>query len=164
MPASPSPPSVPPSNHLGGDDRLVFSPPVVRTPVKKRKPEDDIDDIPEFPEEEDARDPDAQPPGPSLPPIADDDDEQPASPESPEAVIVDSDIPDDVAVEPDELVRSIETGTLRQVDVHPPFRTLVKHKAFITEWVINNLLDPQFALTFFAEDISDCVYSLMYAS
>ena len=65
---------------------------------------------------------------------------------------------------PDELVRSIETGTLRQVDVHPPFRTLVKHKAFITEWVINNLPDPQFVLTFFAEDISDCVYSLVYAS
>ena len=65
---------------------------------------------------------------------------------------------------PDELVRSIETGTLRQVDVHPPFRTLVKHKAFIAEWVINNLPDPQFVLTFFAEDISDCVYSLMYAS
>ena len=65
---------------------------------------------------------------------------------------------------PDELVRSIETGTLHQVDVHPPFRTLVKHKAFITEWVINNLPDPQFVLTFFAEDISDCVYSLMYAS
>ena len=65
---------------------------------------------------------------------------------------------------PDELVRSIETGTLRQVDVHPPFRTLVKHKAFITEWVINNLPDPQLVLTFFAEDISDCVYSLMHAS
>ena len=110
MPVSPSPPSVPPSNHLGGDDRLVFSPPVVRTP-KKRKPEDDI---PEFPEEEDAGDPDAQPSGPSLPiaddddgqpvspefpEIADDDDGQPVSPESPEAVIVDSDIPDDVAVD-----------------------------------------------------------------
>ena len=97
MPVSPSPPSVPPSNHLGGDDRLVFSPPVVRTP-KKRKPEDDI---PEFPEEEDAGDPDAQPSGPSLP-IADDDDGQPVSPESPEAVIVDSDIPDDVAVDVEE--------------------------------------------------------------
>ena len=31
---------------------------------------------------------------------------------------------------PDELVRSIETGILRQVDTHKPFRTLVKHKAF----------------------------------
>eukprot|EP00439_Symbiodinium_sp_Y106_P066001 s314_g10.t1 len=101
MPVSPSPPTVPPSNHLGGDDRLVFSPPVVRTP-KKRKPEGDPDDdIPEFPEDEDARDPDAQPSGPSLP-IADDDDGQPVSPESPEAVIVDSDIPDDVAVNVEE--------------------------------------------------------------
>ena len=101
MPVSPSPPTVPPSNHLGGDDRLVFSPPVVRTPVKKRKPEDDIDDIPAIPEDEDAGDPDAQPSGPSLP-IAGDDDEQPVSPESPEAVIVDSDIPDDVAVDVEE--------------------------------------------------------------
>ena len=101
MPASPSPPTVPPSNHLGGDDRLVFSPPVVRTP-KKRKPEGDPeDDIPEIPEDEDARDPDAQPSGPGLP-IADDDDGQPVSPESPEAVIVDSDIPDDVAVDVEE--------------------------------------------------------------
>ena len=65
---------------------------------------------------------------------------------------------------PDELVRSIETGTLRQVDKHPPFRTLVKHKAFVTEWVIKDLPDPQFVLTFFDEDISDCVYSLIYAT
>ena len=62
-----------------------------------------------------------------------------------------------------ELVRSIETGTLRQVDTQPPFRTLVKHKALKTEWVINNLPDRKFVLTFFAEDISDCVYSLIYA-
>ena len=68
------------------------------------------------------------------------------------------------SAKPDELVRSIETGTLRQVDTHPPFRTLVKHKAFITEWVISNLPDPQFVSTFFAEDISDCVYLLIYAA
>ena len=96
MPASSSPPSVPPSNHLGGDDRLVFSPRVVQTPKpKKKKPEDD-----ELPEEEDAGDPDAQPSGHNLP-IADDD-EQPVSPESPEAVIIDDDIPDAVAVDVEE--------------------------------------------------------------
>ena len=67
------------------------------------------------------------------------------------------------SAKPDELVRSIETGIL-QVDARPPFRTLVKHKAFATEWVINNLLDPQFVVTFFNEDISDCVYSLIYAT
>ena len=44
--------------------------------------------------------PDAQPSGHNLP-IADDD-EQPVSPESPEAVIVDDDIPDDVAVDVEE--------------------------------------------------------------
>ena len=86
-PASTTPPPVPPSNHLRGDDRLVFSPPVVQTPKMKKKPEDD-----ELPEEEGAGDPDAQPSGHNSP-IADDD-ELPVSPESPEAVIVDDDIPD----------------------------------------------------------------------
>ena len=89
MPASSTPPSVPPSNHLGGDDQLVFLEPVVQTPKpKKRKPEDD--ELPE--EEEDAGDPDAQPSGPNLP-IADDG-EQPVSPES--------DIPDEVAIDVEE--------------------------------------------------------------
>ena len=96
MPASSSPPSVPPSNHLGGNDRLVFSPPVVQTPKpKKRKPEDEPPK-----DEEDAGDPDAQPSGHNLP-IADDDEQpvsQPVSPESPEAAIVDDDAPGDVAV------------------------------------------------------------------
>ena len=92
-----------PSNHLGGDDRLVFSPPVVHAPKpKKRKPEDDPPE-----DEEDAGDPDAQPSGHNLP-IADDDEQpvspesQPVSPESPDAVIVDDDIPDDVAVDVEE--------------------------------------------------------------
>ena len=98
LPASSTPPPVPPSNHLGGDDRLVFSPPVVQTPKpKKKKPEDD-----ELPEEEDAGDPDAQQSGQNLPIV--DDDGQPVSPESPDAVvvIVDNDIPDDVAVDVEE--------------------------------------------------------------
>ena len=100
MPASFSPPTVPPSNHLGGDDRLVFSPPVVQTPKpKKRKPEDDPPE-----DEEDAGDPDAQPSGHHLP-IADDDEQpvsEPVSPESPEAVIVDDDVPDDAVVDVEE--------------------------------------------------------------
>ena len=39
---------------------------------------------------------------------------------------------------PDQLIKSIETGTLEAVDMRPHFRTLVKHKAFVAEWVINN--------------------------
>ena len=62
---------------------------------------------------------------------------------------------------PDELVRSIETGTLRQVDTHPPFRTLVKHKAFIADWVISALPEPHKIFTVLGEDVSDVVHTLL---
>ena len=39
-------------------------------------------------------------------------------------------------------VVAVTTGPLDQVDVDPPFRTLLKHKAFLTTWVIENLNEP----------------------
>ena len=56
---------------------------------------------------------------------------------------------------PDQLVSSITTGKLENVDTHPPFRSLLKHKAFLTTWVIETLSEPHNVLTFFCEDISD---------
>ena len=35
----------------------------------------------------------------------------------------------------DELIRAVESGTLRLVDVHPPFRTLIRHKAYLMTWL-----------------------------
>ena len=71
MPVSPTPPSVPPSNHLGGDDQLAVSlPPVVTNTSKPKKPDFEPQE-----DEEDAGDPDAQPSGHNLP-FAEDDDEQ----------------------------------------------------------------------------------------
>ena len=63
---------------------------------------------------------------------------------------------------PDQLVSSITTGKLENVDVHPPFRSLLKHKAFLTTWVIETLSEPHHVLTFFCEDISDYVFAMMY--
>ena len=64
---------------------------------------------------------------------------------------------------PDQLVSSITTGKLENVDVHPPFRSLLKHKAFfLTTWVIETLSEPHNLLTFFCEDISDYVFAMMY--
>ena len=63
---------------------------------------------------------------------------------------------------PDQLVKSITTGRLDQVDVHPPFRTLLKHKAFLTTWVIENLNEPHNVTSFLCEDIADEVFALMY--
>ena len=63
---------------------------------------------------------------------------------------------------PDQLVLSITTGRLDQVDVHPPFRSLLKHKAFLTTWVIENLHEPHNVIPFLCEDITDFVFALMY--
>ena len=63
---------------------------------------------------------------------------------------------------PDQLVSSITTGKRENVDVHPPFRSLLKHKAFLTTWVIETLSEPHNVLTFFCEDISDYVFAMIY--
>ena len=40
---------------------------------------------------------------------------------------------------PDELVRAVTTGNLPEEDVHPPFRTLMQHKALLATWVCDNM-------------------------
>ena len=77
----------------------------------------------------------------------------------------------------DELIRAVESGTLRLVDVHPPFRTLIRHKAYLMTW-LKQYVDPKVNSsrklrnkneergfhdfrqieTFFAEEILDEVY------
>ena len=39
----------------------------------------------------------------------------------------------------DALVKSVNTGILKGVDSHPPFRSLLKHKAFLAVWLCNNI-------------------------
>ena len=39
----------------------------------------------------------------------------------------------------DALIKSVDTGILRGVDSHPPFRSLLKHKAFLAVWLCNNI-------------------------
>ena len=63
---------------------------------------------------------------------------------------------------PDQLVSSLTTGKLEQVDVHPPFRSLLKQKSFSTTWVIETLHEPHNVLAFLCEDISDYVFAMMY--
>ena len=63
---------------------------------------------------------------------------------------------------PDQLVSSITNGRLEYVDVHPLFRSLLKHKAFLTTWVIETLHEPHNVIAFLSEDISDYVFALIY--
>ena len=46
------------------------------------------------------------------------------------------------STKPDELIRAVESGTLRADDVHLPFRTLVKHEAYLMIW-LKQFLDPR---------------------
>ena len=39
------------------------------------------------------------------------------------------------SVSPTLLISTVQTGILREVDTHPPFRSTVQHKAFITEYI-----------------------------
>ena len=77
----------------------------------------------------------------------------------------------------DELIRAVESGTLRLVDDHPPFRMLIRHKAYLMTW-LKQFLDPRISTstntkkhnedrgfydfkqieTFFAEEVTDEVY------
>ena len=64
------------------------------------------------------------------------------------------------SAKPDQLVRSIETGILQNVDVHPPFRSLLKHKAFLSQWVADYMHDARQAIAFMADDISQDMHSI----
>ena len=37
------------------------------------------------------------------------------------------------SVSPSQMISTVQTGVLHEVDTHPPFRSTVQHKAFVTE-------------------------------
>ena len=41
----------------------------------------------------------------------------------------------------DALRKAIDTGILPDVDMHPSFRTLMQHKAFMLEWLVSYVGD-----------------------
>ena len=61
----------------------------------------------------------------------------------------------------DELIRAVSSGDIQQVDLHPPFRSLLKHKAFLCYWISNTLptsrkstsIRPDQVLTFLGEHV-----------
>ena len=53
---------------------------------------------------------------------------------------------------PDQLIKANETGILRHVDSHPPFRSMIKSKAFLIAWLSRNVHKPVY--TFLGECVS----------
>ena len=63
------------------------------------------------------------------------------------------------SAKPDALIKAVENGTLTNIDKHPPFRTLLKHKAFfLGKWIAGNLREPMKVLTFLAEEVYEEVH------
>ena len=65
------------------------------------------------------------------------------------------------SAKPDALIRAVNTGSLPNVDKHPPFRELIqgKHKAYLTDyddvpmlipWICKNIEDASEVVTFMA--------------
>ena len=43
------------------------------------------------------------------------------------------------SAKPDVLVKAVSTGVLPDVDTHPPFRSTLKHKAFVVSLLVDTL-------------------------
>ena len=57
------------------------------------------------------------------------------------------------SAKPDALIKTVETGVIPNVDSHPPFRSLLKHKAYLTEWTYENLAHANLIIDVFEEQI-----------
>ena len=63
---------------------------------------------------------------------------------------------------PDALIDAVESGVLKNLDVHPPFRTLLKNKAFfLSRWIAGYLDQPERILTFLCEEVYDHVHAVL---
>ena len=62
------------------------------------------------------------------------------------------------SAKPDELIRAVESGRLQQVDVHPPFRSLLKHKAYLAAWIVRFVKEPLKVVSFFGEAVQEQVW------
>ena len=69
------------------------------------------------------------------------------------------------SAKPDALMKAIETGNLKNLDVHPPFRTLLRHKAFfLGKWICSTLRKPLDVVTLLCEDVYHEVHKEYFAS
>ena len=76
------------------------------------------------------------------------------------------------SAKPVELITVVETGVLKQVDLHPPFRSLLKHKDILCHWLCNTLpttkhsraIRPQNLIIFLGEHVWPEMQSQLYSS
>ena len=64
---------------------------------------------------------------------------------------------------PDALIHAVDTGVLPNVDMHPPFRTLLKHKAYLAEWCCHFLNKPLNISTVLGEQVATYIFNTYWA-
>ena len=62
------------------------------------------------------------------------------------------------SAKPENLIQAIETGQLPEVDKHPSFRSLIQHRAYLSEWIMENLKFPTQIFTFLATPVGNDTY------
>ena len=62
-------------------------------------------------------------------------------------------------MKPTNLVTAVQSGILPEVDFHPPFRELLKHKAYLTKWITRNLEEAKEIIWFLGTKVQDILSS-----
>ena len=62
------------------------------------------------------------------------------------------------SAKPDNLISAITTGVLPEVDKHPSFRSLIQHRAFVTEWLCENIRNPLSICSFLGEPLAQSIH------
>ena len=60
-------------------------------------------------------------------------------------------------MKPTNLILALQKGILPSVDMHPPFRSLIKHKAYLVHWITANLHQARHISWFLGENVQDSV-------
>ena len=67
------------------------------------------------------------------------------------------------SAKPEALCKAVSTGILPTIDEHPPFRSLLKHKAYLSSWIVRNIKGSSFVETFLAIPVSKDIQQVLYS-
>ena len=68
------------------------------------------------------------------------------------------------SAKPDALLKAVSTGILRSIDEHPPFRSLLKHKAYLSTWIARNIKESYLVETFLAVPVFRDIQRVLYTN
>ena len=63
------------------------------------------------------------------------------------------------SVKPDVLIQAVFTGVLPNIDTHPEFRSLIKHRAFLVTWCAQHLRDIPDMIAFLDTPVQHIVHA-----